>query len=178
MTEKKPKLIVLSEQLRGQSFELGEDKYIAGRRDDCDITLPDPTISSHHCSFIKDQESGTGYKVVDEGSTNGTRVNGTKINSQKLHNSDIVQAGAIEMLYDSEEKDSGSSTRTKTGIELDSSTGTATMTETPNFSPFAKKENGKDKEKIFNTVLKVAIGGLVVAVAFVLGKIIISLLTS
>lgn len=179
MSEAKSKIIVLSEQLRGQSFELTGEKYSVGRNTDCDITLPDPTISSHHCSFIRDTEGGDGYTVVDEGSTNGTRVNGTRVTeSHKLSNSDIVQVGAIELLFDSQESGSQESAKTKTGIELDKTAGTSTITETPNFSPFAQKKNKNDKNKLFQLILKSLIGGLVIALTVVIGVIIYRLLTS
>jgi len=131
-----PKIVVLSEQLRGQAFELTEEQYTIGRSENCSICIPDPTISSHHCTLVLEPDGS--YRVVDNNSTNGTRVNGAKIQEQPLMNSDIVQAGGIEMLYDSDDKSVTSMLSTQTGIRLDDSTGN--LQDAPgvqNLSPFA-----------------------------------------
>lgn len=85
-----PRIIVLSEQLRGQPFELVEDRYTIGRGEDCDICIPDPTVSSRHCVLSKD-ENGE-YTVQDQGSTNGTLVNGVRVEgeAQVLTNADVL----------------------------------------------------------------------------------------
>jgi len=129
-----PKLIVLSEQLRGQSFELVEDQYTIGRSEECDICIPDPTVSSLHCTLVRDPD-GT-YRVVDNGSTNGTRINGVRVEEQKLVNSDIVQVGGVELLYDSEHKSATSVLSTQTGINLEDTAGNLDIQELENFSPF------------------------------------------
>ncbi|MEG1980327.1 MAG: FHA domain-containing protein, partial [Victivallaceae bacterium] len=67
-----PKLIILSERLRGKSFELNKDVMSAGRSEQRDICIKDTTLSSHHCDFIK---QGDKYILHDNNSTNGTRVN-------------------------------------------------------------------------------------------------------
>jgi predicted component of type VI protein secretion system len=105
-----PKLIVLSEQLRGKSFELTEETCTVGRTEACGVCIPDATISGHHCTLVR--LSNGSYGVRDEGSTNGTRVNGVKMTGedvQPLVHSDILQVGGVEMLFDCE------STRTDGG---------------------------------------------------------------
>ena len=77
-----PKLIILSEQLRGQRFELIEDLYTCGRVEGRDICIVDPTISTHHCDFIKQEGS---YLLIDKGSTNGTRVVADRKRVRKSH---------------------------------------------------------------------------------------------
>ena len=112
-----PKLIVLSEKLRGKTFELTKDVQSAGRTEDKDICIKDPTISSHHCDFVKTEKS---YILRDNQSTNGTRVNNVPITEQELKNSDILQLGGVEILYDCDDDTATSVTRTQTGIDLDS----------------------------------------------------------
>ena len=87
-----PKLIVLSEKMRGKSFELIKDIHTAGRSDERDICIKDPTISSHHCDFIKTEST---YILRDNESTNGTRVNNVQVTDEdyELKNSDIIQLG-------------------------------------------------------------------------------------
>ena len=163
MADKAPKIIVLSEQLRGKSFELTKDKYTIGRNDDCDICVPDPTVSGHHSSLVRDDDGG--YSLVDEGSTNGSRVNGVRADTQKLVNSDIVQVGAIEMLYDSKQKGDAAAASTQTGINLENTAGTTTVMDVPNFSPFAaQKGAGGGSNKMFTYIMAGIIVILVVAV--------------
>lgn len=110
-----PKLTILSEQLRGKTFELNKDLHTVGRIEERDICIMDPTISTYHCSFIK---SGNTYILKDNNSTNGTRVNNVPITEQELQNSDIIQMGDVEMLYDCDDKTTQTETRTQTGIDL------------------------------------------------------------
>jgi len=137
-----PKIVVLSEQLRGQSFELVEDSYSVGRTEDCDICIPDPTVSTHHCTLKRNPNGG--FIVVDEGSTNGTRVNGAKLTEyteQELNNSDILQVGGIEMLFDCEEtRATGTSTQTVVQINTSSSDAVSDM---DGFSPYVKDDDIK-----------------------------------
>ncbi len=121
-----PKLIVTSEQLRGTTFELTKDELTAGRSDERDICLKDPTVSTLHCKFTKTEK---GVMLEDVGSTNGTRVNGAKISAPVLLNTgDTVQIGAFELLYDSEDKTMRMSIhQTQTGININAANTTQTI---------------------------------------------------
>jgi pSer/pThr/pTyr-binding forkhead associated (FHA) protein len=116
MGDDAPKLIVLSEQLRGTTFELTEDIHTCGRVDEREITIKDTTISTHHCDFVR---TGSTYTIRDKGSTNGTRVNNVPITEQELQNSDILQVGGVEILYDCDDRSVTTVMRTQTGIDLD-----------------------------------------------------------
>ena len=176
MPEITPKIIVLSEQLRGQSFELTKDEYSIGRHEDCAICIPDPTVSNHHCSLVRNDDGS--YSARDEGSTNGTRVNGVKIQEQALVNSDILQVGAIEMLYDSEKQSSTSTPSTQTGINLQNTAGTTAISQVPNFSPFGSRSGlAGGKNKLPTYIMAGIIGVLVLAVLVVLGMLLVKLLT-
>ncbi len=167
-----PKIIVLSEQLRGQSFELTEDNYTIGRSEDCDICVPDPTISGDHCGLVR-EEDGIAYRAVDKGSTNGTRINGVRIDSQVLVNSDILQVGGVEMLFDCEEKSATSVLSTQTGINLQETAGGLQMEGMSNFSPFGSSaglRSGRDKKATLWFGL--GIGVLGVAALVVLGLVV------
>lgn len=87
--------------MRGASFSLTMEKYTIGRADDCDICISDPTISGHHCTLTRLDDGK--YAVLDEGSTNGTKVNLQKVTGEEmviLKNSDILQVGGVEILFD------------------------------------------------------------------------------
>ena len=98
----KPKLTVLHEQLRGQTFELDRDALSIGRRDGMDICLKDASMSGHHADLIRQERDGKiFYLLRDNDSTNGTKVNGIEIKEKELKNSDVIMFGSVEVLYDS-----------------------------------------------------------------------------
>ena len=105
-----PKLIVLSSQFRGKQFELTNDFYTVGRSDERDICIKDSSLSSHHCDIIR---SGETFIVRDNNSTNGTRINNVPVSEQELMNSDIIQFGGIEVLFDADNKEGSRSTTTQ-----------------------------------------------------------------
>ena len=113
---KPAKLIVLSECARGKHTLLDRSPIIVGRDPDCDLCINDETVSSQHARVI--YEDGA-YYVEDLSSCNGTRINGVRIKGQTLDNSDILQVGGIELLFDSETKGNTTSLTTQTAISLD-----------------------------------------------------------
>lgn len=59
----------------GDPIPLIKSKLLVGRRDECDITLRFPNVSSHHCEL----ELINGYWLVrDLNSSNGIKVNGIR----------------------------------------------------------------------------------------------------
>ena len=100
MSDKPVKLIVLSDPARGKSFELTESFIRIGRSEEAEVSIVDGTISGIHCELLL-QEDGN-YLAKDLGSTNGSRINGDKFTEKTLVNSDILQVGEIEILYDRE----------------------------------------------------------------------------
>jgi len=114
--EKTFKLIVLNpEKLRGKSFELYPNKgiYTVGRSSECDICIKHPTLTSLHCNFIYEDDV---FVLEPLDSTNGERINNVQVQEkQKLKNSDIIELGAVEFLYDDGEPSSlrGSSSFTR-----------------------------------------------------------------
>ncbi len=139
-----PKLIVLSEQYRGRTFELTKDQHTVGRIDERDICIKDPTISTYHCRFVK---NGTTYILEDQGSTNGTRVNNVPIMSQVLQNSDILQIGGVEILFDCDDKSTATTQMIQTGIDFQSPSNTQTLKAITDMG-FAKKDRGNHSQKL------------------------------
>lgn len=152
-----PKITLLSEQLRGKSFELTKDVYTVGRIEERDICIMDPTISTFHCTFTKE---GNTYILRDNNSTNGTRINNVPITEQELQKSDIIQMGDVEMLYYCEEKASQTTTRTLTGINLtDNLSSSSSVTKMDAISPKSLDEN-KEKNKNVQRIIYGVLGGL------------------
>ena len=111
------KFVVLSKELRGQSFELRERMYTIGRVEAADICIPDSTISSSHTEIhYNDGE----YKVVDLGSSNGTRVNGARFTGEhELKHSDVLQVGEVELMLDNPNSTEARVVETRTNISLE-----------------------------------------------------------
>ena len=170
-----PKLMVLSEKFRGMIFELKEDSVSAGRNDQRDICIKDPSLSSYHCDFIHTEE---GYFVCDRGSTNGTRLNNVSLDAEEMYplkNSDLLQLGSVEVMFEFDDGSSTTISRTETGIDLTSTqTGMSTVKDFSNLSPFATNDK-EDKARKRKLTLAVSVGGgavLVVLLGFVIAKVV------
>ncbi len=138
-----PKLIVLSENMRGQIFRLEGDSFIVGRTEDNAISLPDGTISTHHAE-VKNNGDGT-FTVKDNNSTNGTRVNGNKITEQVISGSDVVQFGSIELLFD-DGKERKNESVSRTAFDITQTAGTLQISDDlVNLNPCGSSKGGDSK---------------------------------
>lgn len=74
----------------GDPIPLLGRKLMVGRRPSCDIVLPFPNVSSHHCEL----EFREGYwHVKDLGSSNGIKVNGERCQTKCLYPGDELAIG-------------------------------------------------------------------------------------
>ena len=81
----------------GERIPLSEKPVIIGRLPDCEIALADPNVSRRHAEV---RPFGTGFLVVDLGSTNGTKVNGTTVSEHQLKDGDAITVGATRIRFD------------------------------------------------------------------------------
>lgn len=82
----------------GNRLALSNEVVSVGRLHSCTIPLPDDThVSRHHADF---RPSGTGWVVVDNNSTNGTRVNGVIVTEHRLSDGDVVTIGNARMVFE------------------------------------------------------------------------------
>lgn len=75
-------------------------RLIVGRKVDCDLTVPDVSVSDEHCELQLD-ESGT-LLVTDLGSTNGTRINLARLEpnvAMALEDEDVLTVGRYSFQY-------------------------------------------------------------------------------
>jgi preprotein translocase subunit SecG len=135
-----PKFVVLSEQLRGQTFELNQDEITIGRSDERTICLKDPTVSTLHCKVTR---TAGGFAIADAGSTNGTKVNGKPLDGEyELQSGDTVKVGAFELLYDTEDKTMTMSIqKTQTGIDINAASTTQTIKSVANSGFIERKQS-------------------------------------
>jgi len=80
----------------GQQLVLGEYVLTMGRLAECTISFDDPNISRVHAEIRPD---GSGFKLMDAGSTNGTSVNGVRVSSHRLVDGDRITIGATELEF-------------------------------------------------------------------------------
>ena len=161
-----PKITILSAQHRGKTYELTKDVYTVGRIEERDICIVDPTISTYHGSFVK---SGNTYILKDNNSTNGSRVNNEPIVEKELKNSDIIQLGDVEMLYDCDDSDGiGEKTSNLTGINLSvSPASSSSVKKLESISPYGERNKGENKKS--QKILFIFLGLLVLIVVGLLG---------
>ena len=81
----------------GRRVQIGEDPLVIGRMPECDVPLSDSNVSRRHAEV---RRQGTGFVVVDRGSTNGTRVNGAQVKERLLNNGDEITVGATKLRFE------------------------------------------------------------------------------
>ena len=67
-----------------------------GRGLTADLYLDDTSISRRHAIIIP---HGSGRRILDDRSLNGTFVNGQRIERADLHDSDVIVIGRFELTY-------------------------------------------------------------------------------
>ena len=67
--------------LNGERITLDTDSLKIGRQASCRIVFNDSNVSREHAQL---RRSADGWKLLDLGSTNGTKINGVKITEEQL----------------------------------------------------------------------------------------------
>ena len=80
----------------GVSFEFSKDVIRIGAHPRCDIQVKDGTVSRFHCELHRDE---VGYRLIDEGSTNGTYVGELRIREVFLHEGLEFQIGNTTLIF-------------------------------------------------------------------------------
>lgn len=81
----------------GERVPLGESTVSFGRRPECTVQLADPNVSRNHAEI---RPRGTGWVLLDLGSTNGTRVNGSRVRSHELADGDEITFGSTNVVFE------------------------------------------------------------------------------
>ncbi|MBT6177290.1 MAG: diguanylate cyclase [Deltaproteobacteria bacterium] len=79
----------------GQRYIIDQPTLSLGRDESNDIVLADENVSRHHAEIIMGDE----ITLVDQESTNGSRVNDDEIRKAVLANGDLIQIGSFILKY-------------------------------------------------------------------------------
>src|SRR5688572_13115129 len=88
------KLVLLSEEFAGRTYELNVEKTTVGRVEDNAFQIAEPSVSSHHAEIIL---RGNDVVVKDLNSTNGTYINGEKVSEAVLKPGQVLKLGQVEL---------------------------------------------------------------------------------
>lgn len=82
--------------LAGRTFPLRFADITIGRALDNDVVLDSNDVSRRH---VRIEPAGTLLRLIDLGSTNGTRVNGRRVSEHLLRDGDLVELGSTQLLF-------------------------------------------------------------------------------
>ncbi len=102
MTDGAPSLWRLQLEVRsgadaGKTCIVDRDIVTVGKMGDCDLVLSDPTVSRRHLRIAR-QADGS-WRIVDLGSTNGTKVSGARIREAEIQAGALFEAGQVEIAF-------------------------------------------------------------------------------
>ncbi len=87
----------LVDERRNRVYPLNGFMKEVGRLAECDVYLPDdPRVSRRHARLDWD---GSGWVVVDAGSSNGLYVNGKRVEERRLKPGDVLELGETRLRY-------------------------------------------------------------------------------
>lgn len=82
--------------MAGRTYPLRFADITIGRALDNEIVLDSNDVSRHH---LRVEPAGTLLRLIDLGSTNGTRVNGRRVQEHLLRDGDLVELGSTPLLF-------------------------------------------------------------------------------
>ncbi|MGE3165721.1 MAG: adenylate/guanylate cyclase domain-containing protein [Planctomycetota bacterium] len=101
-----PETCQLTYELNGVHLvhDLLGDRVVIGRSEECDLTIPDDSVSRVHATL---ERKGGEWRVSDQKSRNGTYVNWRKVQTSVIRDQDRVTLGRIELLVRIDDRSSG-----------------------------------------------------------------------
>lgn len=97
------RLICTRGQLKGQVFPIQKPSILIGRsKQDCDIEIPERTVSRRHVliSWAGEASEGGAFYLQDQGSTYRTRVNGRLQDACRLRQGDLISIVGSNFLFE------------------------------------------------------------------------------
>jgi len=98
-----PSLIVKVPRKQDQVYKIEKDEITIGRGDECDLVLPNISVSRIHAVLKMDDQVG---EITDQGSENGMLIAGKKQERHDLKTKDEVMLGHFTLVFlDDDEAD-------------------------------------------------------------------------
>lgn len=94
-----PGSLVIEQAPRGVGSQLvlgGRGPIEIGKSPDKSVVLPGLRVSRTHCRLIR---TADGWRIEDQGSTNGLFVNGVRLDKHDLSGGDLIQIGEYSLRY-------------------------------------------------------------------------------
>jgi predicted component of type VI protein secretion system len=89
-------LVLLKMNGAYKAFALPKDVTVIGRRHDCDLRIPLPTVSRRHCQLSLNNDT---VELRDLGSTGGTFVNDSRVDGEvSVKAGDYIRVGPLTFL--------------------------------------------------------------------------------
>lgn len=89
-------LEVLEGPFSGRRYPVEGNLVVIGRKEACDVFLPDESISRRHALISR---VGHQFYIKDQASTNGTYINGSRVEQKELMPGDIIKVGRIPLRF-------------------------------------------------------------------------------
>jgi pSer/pThr/pTyr-binding forkhead associated (FHA) protein len=96
------KVVIVSGFGAGAGFEIHRERVIIGRGPGVDRAFDDFAMSRQHAAI---EFAGSGFRIRDLGSTNGTTLNGTAVQSAELSHGDRFEIGGLQFMLAIEERE-------------------------------------------------------------------------
>ena len=90
------KILITEGPRKGEEISLQAYELSFGRSAKADVVINDEKLSRIHAKIIR---FGTGYRIIDLNSHNGTRVNGVRILEHPLSSYDIIEFGDTKIKF-------------------------------------------------------------------------------
>jgi hypothetical protein len=92
-----PRLFIQAGPHQGLELELRRGSNWIGRESSNDLTIDDPTVSSHHCEIVVTELE---VRIRDLNSSNGTFIDGEPVREADLRQGQVLRVGQVELLLD------------------------------------------------------------------------------
>jgi hypothetical protein len=90
-----PQAVLYSFQTK-KHYQMRNDRTIIGRETNCDVVIPDPSVSRRHAEIL---HNDSGWLIRDTGSTNGLVINGVVTTQSRIYDGDIIDLGTTQLEF-------------------------------------------------------------------------------